>query len=103
MGMKGVIKERLTKAVMTKTKNPEMCLEMIGIMGAARLGKEWTDILLGNEKFIDFMEKSMINGVTEDDILMSILGLVSNICQEAECCSLIESTLHVTQDSSSLC
>jgi hypothetical protein len=28
------------------------------------LGKEWTDILLSNEKFIDYLEKSMINGVT---------------------------------------
>jgi hypothetical protein len=61
-------------------------------MGASRMGKEWTDILLSNEKFIDFLEKSMINGVTEDDILMEILALISNICQEAECCSLIEST-----------
>jgi len=52
-------------------------------MGASRLGKEWTDILLSNEKFIDFLEKSMINGVTEDDILMEILALISNICQEA--------------------
>jgi hypothetical protein len=79
--MKGVVRDRLMKSVMTKTKNTEMCLEMIGIMAASKLGKEWTDILLSNDKFIDFLEKSMINGVTEDDILMEILALVSNICQ----------------------
>jgi hypothetical protein len=62
--MKSVVRDRLMKSVMTKTKNTEMCLEMIGIMAASRLGKEWTDILLSNEKFIDFLEKSMINGVT---------------------------------------
>ena len=54
---------------------------MLGIMAASKLGKEWTDILLTNEKFIDFLEKQMINGVTEDDILIEILALISNICQ----------------------
>jgi hypothetical protein len=49
-------------------------------MAGAQLGKEWTDILLTNEKFIDFLEKSMINGVTEDDLLMEMLALISNIC-----------------------
>lgn len=62
---------------------------MFGIMAGSKLGKDWTDILLVNEKFIDFMEKLMINGVTEDDTLMEILALISNICQEAECCTLI--------------
>jgi hypothetical protein len=32
----------------------------------------------------------MVNGVTEDDLLMETLALIANICQEAECCSLIE-------------
>lgn len=47
-----------------------MCLEMLGIMANAKIGKEWTDVLLSNDKFIDFLEKTMVNGVTEDDILM---------------------------------
>lgn len=81
--MKSFIKDKLIKTVMVKTKNSDMCLEMLGIMAASRLGKEWTDILLTNEKFIDFLEKLMINGVTEDDLLMEILALISNICQEA--------------------
>jgi len=62
-------------------------------MAGAKLGKEWTDILLVNERFIDFLEKLMINGITEDDILMEILALIANICQEAECCTLIESII----------
>lgn len=61
-------------------------------MASARLGKEWTDVLLSNDKFIDFLEKTMVNGVTEDDLLMETLALIANICQEAECCSLIERT-----------
>jgi hypothetical protein len=69
------------KSVMTKTKNAEMCLEMLGIMASAKLGKEWTDVLLSNDKFIDFLEKTMVNGVTEDDILMETLALIANICQ----------------------
>ncbi len=31
----------------------------------------------------------MVNGVTEDDILLEVLSLIANLCQEAECCSLI--------------
>ena len=89
--MKDVIRDKLIKTVMTKTKNSDMCLELFGIMAGSKLGKEWTDILLVNEKFIDFMEKMMINGITEDDTLMEILALIANICQEAECCTLIES------------
>lgn len=62
--MKAAIRDKLMKIVMTKAKNTDMCLEILGLMSASRLGKEWTDILLSNEKFIDFLEKSMINGVT---------------------------------------
>ena len=62
--MKPVIRDKLIKTVMTKTKNSDMCLQMFGIMASSKLGKDWTDILLVNEKFIDFMEKLMINGVT---------------------------------------
>lgn len=43
----------------------------------------------------------MVNGVTEDDILMEILALISNICQEAECCTLIESNQCPSQNCSS--
>lgn len=68
--MKTFIRDKLIKTVMIKTKNSDICLEMLGIMAASRLGKEWTDILLTNEKFVDFLEKLMVNGVTEDDILM---------------------------------
>lgn len=46
--MKPIIKDRLLKAVMTKSKNEEMCLEMIGIMANTRIAKDWTDILLSN-------------------------------------------------------
>jgi hypothetical protein len=80
-------------SVMTKTKNAEMCFEMLGIMASSKLGKEWTDFLLSNGIFIDFLEKTMINDVTEDDILMETLALIANNCQEAECCSLIEKCL----------
>jgi hypothetical protein len=90
--MKGVVKDRLIKAVMTKSKNEEMCLEMLGMMAAIRIGKEWTDILLGSDKFIEFLEKTMINGISEDDLLMEAVMVVSNICQEAESCNLIERT-----------
>lgn len=38
--------------VITKSKNEEMCLELFGIMAYSKIGKEWTDILLNNEKFI---------------------------------------------------
>ena len=96
-GMKPYVRDRLMKAVMTKTKNPEMCLEMMGIMASSRLGKEWTDVLLANEKFVDFLEKIMMSGVTEEDILLETVLLVSNVCGEAECCSLIERTPCPTQ------
>lgn len=46
--MKGVIRDKIIKTLMTKTKNSEMCLELFGIMAGSKLGKEWTDILLVN-------------------------------------------------------
>ena len=59
-------------------------------MTNSKIGKEWTDILLSNEKFIEYLGKIMISGVSEDDILMEVVMLVGAICFEAECCSLIE-------------
>lgn len=47
-GMKSFIRDKIMKTVMTKTKNVEMCLEMLGIMASSKLGKDWTDILLSN-------------------------------------------------------
>ena len=78
--MKPYIRDRLMKSVMTKSKNQEMCLERIGIMAAVKLGKDWTDVILANERFIDFLEKIMVNGVTEEDILLGTVMLISNIC-----------------------
>ena len=59
-------------------------------MANSKIGKEWTDILLSNEKFIEYLGKIMISGVSEDDILMEVVMVVGSICSEAECCSLIE-------------
>lgn len=87
-----MIKDRLIKMVMLNLKNEEMCLEILGIMTNSKIAKEWTDILLSNEKFIEYLGKIMISGVSEDDILMEVIMLVGAICTEAECCSLIEGT-----------
>jgi hypothetical protein len=87
--MKTVIKDRLIKMVMLKSKNAEMCLGVYGIMANAKIGKEWTDILLNNEKFLEYLGKVMIESVSDEDILLEIVTLVSSICYEAECCSLI--------------
>ena len=90
--MKGIIKDRIIKMVMINSKNEEMCLELVGIMTHSKIGKEWTDILLSNEKFLEYLGKIMISGVSEDDILMEVVMLIGSICHEAECCSLIEGT-----------
>jgi len=50
-------------------------------MANAKIGKEWTDVLLAHDEFINNIEKKMVDGVTPDDILMAIVGLISNICQ----------------------
>ena len=81
MSMKMIIKDKLIKILMVKSKNEEMCIEVLGIMANSKIGKEWTDILLNNEKFIEYMGKTMIDGVTEDDILMEVVTLVGSICQ----------------------
>jgi hypothetical protein len=47
-GMKAVIKDKLIKMVMLKSKKGEMCLGVYGIMANSKIGKEWTDILLNN-------------------------------------------------------
>jgi hypothetical protein len=52
-----------------------------GIMGYAKLGKEWTDVLLAHDEFINNIEKKMVDGVTPDDILMAIVAVIGNICQ----------------------
>lgn len=39
MSMKGTIKDRLIKILMLKSKNEEMCLEVIGIMSNSKIGK----------------------------------------------------------------
>lgn len=93
--MKALIKDRLIKMVMINSKNEEMCLEVLGIMTYCKIGKEWTDILLSNEKFIEYLGKIMISGVSEDDILMEAVMLLGSICSEAECCSLIEGNYRV--------
>lgn len=77
-----------------------MCLELFGIMSSSKIGKDWTDILLNNEKLIEYLGKIMISGVSEDDILLEIVILVGSICQEAECCSLIEGTFGIMQSCS---
>lgn len=46
--MKACVRDKLMKSVMTKTKKPDLCLEMLGMMAACRLGKDWTDVLLAN-------------------------------------------------------
>ena len=46
--MKPYVRDRLMRAVMTNTKNDEMCLEMMGIMASSKLGKDWTDVILAN-------------------------------------------------------
>lgn len=33
-------------------------------MANSQIGKEWTDILLNNEKFIEYLGKVMITGVS---------------------------------------
>ena len=81
MSMKMIIKDKLIKILMVKSKNEEMCIEVLGIMANSKIGKEWTDILLNNEKFIEYMGKTVIDGVTEDDILMEVVTLVGSICQ----------------------
>ena len=52
-----------------------MCLELFGIMSSSKIGKDWTDILLNNEKLIEYLGKIMISGVSEDDILLEIVIL----------------------------
>lgn len=58
-------------------------------MAYSKIGKQWTDVLLAHDEFINNIEKKMVDGVTPDDILMAIVGLISNICQQAECASYI--------------
>lgn len=50
-------------------------------MAFSKIGKDWTDVLLAHDEFINNIEKKMVDGVTPDDILMAIVGLISNICQ----------------------
>ena len=57
-----------------------MSLEVLGIMTHSKIGKDWTDILLENPKFIDFLSNTMISGVTEDDLLLQVIALIGNIC-----------------------
>jgi hypothetical protein len=49
-------------------------------MSYSKLKKEWTDILLTHDEFINDIEKKMIDGITSDDILMNIVALIANIC-----------------------
>ena len=95
IGMKDIIKDRLIKMIMTNWKKEDTCLEILGIMANSKLRKEWTDILLAHDEFINNIEKKMVDGITPDDILMAIVALIANICQEAECASYIERTFFV--------
>ena len=101
IGMKDIIKDRLIKMIMTNWKKEDTCLEILGIMANSKLGKEWTDILLAHDEFINNIEKKMVDGITPDDILMAIVGLIANICQEAECASYIERRFLFIQNFSS--
>lgn len=59
-----------------------MCLEVFGIMANSKIGKAWAEIIQNNEKFIEYLGKVMISGVSEDDILLEIVALVGSICEE---------------------
>lgn len=83
LAMKDVIKDRLIKMIMTNWKKEDVCLEILELMANAKLGKEWTDVLLAHDEFVNSIEKKMVDGVTPDDVLMAIVGLIGNICQEA--------------------
>lgn len=87
--MGSAIKERMVPMIL-EMGNEEVVLEMLGIMSYAKIGKEWTDIILANESFLDFLEKTLIDGLSEDDVIMNAVMVIGNICQEAESCSLIE-------------
>lgn len=50
-------------------------------MAYSNLGKEWTDVLLSHDEFINNIERKMVDGVTPDDILMAIVAVIANICQ----------------------
>lgn len=59
-------------------------------MANSKIGKSWTDIIQNNEKFVEYLGKVMVSGVSEDDILLEIVALVGSICYEFECCQQIE-------------
>lgn len=64
---------------MTKAKNEELLIEIIGIMSHIRIGDVWKDYL--NNNFIDFLNNQLTNGIPEDDIILATVMLISNICQ----------------------
>lgn len=51
-------------------------------MANSKIGKAWAEIIQNNEKFIEYLGKVMISGVSEDDILLEIVALVGSICEE---------------------
>ena len=49
-------------------KNDEIKLEVIGILANIKLEEKWFDYM--NDFFIDFLSKSISNGIVEEDIIL---------------------------------
>ena len=46
---------------MTKAKNEELLIEVLGLMANVKIGDSWKDFL--NASFVDFIDKQLTDGI----------------------------------------
>lgn len=60
-------------------------------MSHIRIGDEWKEFLTPN--FLDFLDKQLTDGICEEDIILSTVMLISNLCEGRQCATLLSRKL----------
>lgn len=54
-----------------------------------KIGDKWEEYL--SPTFIEFLHANLTQGVTEDDIILATIELVSSICDSVKCAEILAS------------
>ena len=74
---------------LTEGKVDDLKIEIVGILTNLNMGDKWEEFL--TPSFIEFLHSNLTQGVTEDDIILATIELVSSICDSVKCAEILAS------------
>lgn len=77
------------KMALTEGKVDDLKIEIVGILTNLNMGDKWEEFL--TPTFIEFLHSNLTQGVTEDDIILATIELVSSICDSVKCAEILAS------------